>query len=340
MTLAMEFFGALLSIIAALGERVIGENPNEPERLLRKMFFPADGTNWIGPGGILNVACCALDVAIWDLVGKRSNQPLWRLLGGASDRARTYDSGSLGRWLGIEDIQQAAARSMALGHRAMKMRPGVDLHGTPERLGTRVGAVREVIGYDIELMMDVNKSWTPSRAIRVGNQLEEFQLSWIEDPVAAEDIAGQAAVAAAVVAPVCSGEYHWGLTPLLRLLEQRAVDILMIDLMRVGGITQFRKAAALAEVFETPVVSHLMPEIYAHLIAAVPNGLFVETMPWTAPLFNSVPEVVSGELVLGASPGHGLELNGEFIHRHRVGEDIKTSHHSDVRERSCDVRSR
>ena len=133
------------------------------------------------------------------------------------------------------------------------------------------------------------------------------------------DVDGQAAVAQALDVPICSGEYHYGIPALLRLLQAKAVDFLMVDLLRVGGVTQFRKIAGMAEAFGIPIASHLLPELFAHLIAAIPNGLIVEGMPWTQSLFTGLPELIDGNLVLSQRPGHGLSLDEEFVKKHRVG---------------------
>jgi L-alanine-DL-glutamate epimerase-like enolase superfamily enzyme len=132
------------------------------------------------------------------------------------------------------------------------------------------------------------------------------------------DIEGQAAVAAALDTPICSGEYHYEIPMLRRLLENRAVDYLMVDVLRVGGITQFRKVAAVAEAFGTPVASHLIPEVFSHCIAAIPNGLITEGMPWTEQLFENLPELVDGNLCLSERPGHGLALDHKAVQRWRV----------------------
>jgi L-alanine-DL-glutamate epimerase-like enolase superfamily enzyme len=313
-TLMPEFTGSLATMVEELGGLLVGQDPRRPEQLSARMLYPA---NWIGPGGLLNIAACALDVAIWDIIGKDTAQPLWRLLGGHSDRVRVYESGGLIS-PDIDALQRAAARNLELGFRAMKMRPGNHRHGRISQVVEHVKAVRDVIGYDVDLMLDINQTWSPSRAIQAGRALEPLELFWIEDPCAMHDVEGQAAVAAALDTPICSGEYHYGIPPLLRLLQARAVDYLMVDLMRVGGITPFRKVAAMAEAFGVPVASHLVPEIFAHLIAAIPNGLIVEGMPWTQGLFQGLPQLQDGRLLLSERPGHGLEIDEAFVARHRV----------------------
>jgi L-alanine-DL-glutamate epimerase-like enolase superfamily enzyme len=310
-SLQPEFRKTLATAVREIGDMLIGEDPTRPEQVMRKIMYPA---NWIGPGGVLNIAASAFDVALWDIMGKVAGLPLWRLLGGTTNRPAAYDSGTL--LSNVDALQAAAAMAVAKGHRALKMRPGPTMHGDMAAIVRRVRSVREAIGPDVALMLDVNQSWTPARAIQVGRRLEECELAWIEDPVPMQDIRGQADVARSLDVPICAGEYHYGLAPLLALLQERAADVLMIDLMRVGGITQFRKAAGLAEAFGVPVASHLLPEVFAHLIAAVPNGYIVEYMPWTEPIFTGLPELKDGRLVLSERPGHGLSLDNAYLRAH------------------------
>ncbi len=313
-TLMPEHTGSLAAMVEELGGLLVGMDPRRPEAISARMMYAA---NWVGPGGLLNTAACALDVAVWDILGKDTGQPLWRLLGGHADRARVYESGGLIS-PDIDALQRAAERNVRQGYRAMKMRPGRHRHGRIAQVVEHVQAVREVIGEDVDLMLDINQTWLPSRAIRAGRALDPLELFWIEDPAPMHDIAGQAAVAAALDTPICSGEYHYGVPPLLQLLQAKAVDYLMVDLMRVGGITPFRKVAGMAEAFGVPVASHLVPEVFAHLIAAIPNGLIVEGMPWTSDLFEGLPELRDGQLVLSERPGHGLTLNQSFLARQRI----------------------
>ena len=314
-SLATAHIRSLATMVDELGRLLIGDDPRNPERLASKMLYPA---NWVGPGGLLNIAAAAIDIAIWDIIGKDTGQPLWRLLGGNADRARVYESGSLIHF-DIDLQQQAAERSLKAGYKAMKMRPGVHRHGRVSGLADEVRIVRDVIGYDIDLMLDINQTYSPSRAILVGRALETFELFWIEDPTLMHDVDGQAVIAQALDVPICSGEYHYGIPALLRLLKAKAVDFLMVDLLRVGGVTQFRKVAGMAEAFGVPIASHLLPELFAHLIAAIPNGLIVEGMPWTQSLFTGLPELIDGNLVLSQRPGHGLSLDEEFVKKYRVG---------------------
>ncbi|WP_313066157.1 mandelate racemase/muconate lactonizing enzyme family protein [Paraburkholderia sp. LEh10] len=313
-TLTTEFQRSLTAMVRELGELVVGEDPRRVEHLFAKMIYPA---NFVGPGGLLNIAATAIDIALWDIAGKDAGQPLWRLLGGYSDHARTYQS-STAVGSRPDVLQRQAAELVAQGHRAIKIRPYAERDARIDQVVARVRAIREAIGYDIDLMYDVNQTWTPSRAIRVGRALEEYELFWLEDPTAMHDIEGQAAIAQALDVPICSGEYHYNPVSLLPLLKARAVDYLMVDMCRMGGITQFRKAAALAESFGVPVASHLIPEVFAHCIAAVPNGLVAEWMDWSTMLFDGLPILTDGVLHLSERPGHGLTLLEDVVQKYRV----------------------
>ena len=131
-------------------------------------------------------------------------------------------------------------------------------------------------------MCDINQRWRPEQAIDIGRRVEDagVGLFWLEDVTTADDYAGLARVSDALSTPVAGGEYVWGIVPFRHMMEARSVDVPMVDLVRVGGITQWLKVAGMAEAFNLPVVSHLIPEVHVHLIGAVPNGLTVEYMPW------------------------------------------------------------
>ncbi len=167
-------------------------------------------------------------------------------------------------------------------------------------------------------MADINQRWRVEQAIAIGRRLEELGLAWLEDVTSAEDFPGLARVADALATPVCGGEYLWGIAPFRHMLEARSVDIVMIDLVRVGGITQWLKVAGMAEAFNLPVVSHLLPEVHVHLIGAIPNGLTVEYMPWTVRLFEDVPRPDAGALALPERPGLGLAFDRDAVKRFRT----------------------
>ena len=308
-TLSGRHFRALVAAVDELGDLLVGEDPRQPERLHRKMLPDA-------AGGIANIAAASLDIAVWDLAGKVAGLPLYRLLGGYRNRVPAYASLHLGRAVSTPELPEIACALVEQGFKAMKM----NLGGAPtvEAEVARVRAVREAIGPDISLLADVNFRWTPSFAIRVARMLEEFHLYWLEDPIPTQNIEGLAEVRRAAGVPIAAGEALYGLAAFRPLFEARAVDMPMPDLVRVGGITPYLKVAHMAEAFGLPLACHLLPEISAQVLAAVPNGLIVEYVPWAWRLFHHCPALENGELVMSERPGTGLELDTDFVAQHRV----------------------
>ena len=304
---------ALKEAVDALAQMVMGEDPMPVEAIACNLKEAATGS---GPGGIFSLALSAVDMALWDIKGKALDQSVCSLLGGYRDRLPAYASGALMRTQNTEYLAEAGPRLVEMGFKQMKTQLGGE--PTVARELERIRVLREGIGEDIDLMCDINQLWNVNQAIEVGRRLEEYHLFWLEDVVAHDDYQGLARVADALTTPIAAGEYHYGITPFRHLLEARSIDIVMIDLLRVGGITQWRKVAGMAEAFNLPVVSHLVPEIHVQLMAAIPNGLTVEYMPWTLRLFEETPELDDGEIVVPQKPGLGLKFNEEVVKQYQV----------------------
>ena len=168
-------------------------------------------------------------------------------------------------------------------------------------------------------MCDINQRWSVAEAISIGHRIEEFGLAWLEDPARADDYQGIAKIADALAMPVCAGEYLYGIEPHRQSMTHHSVDIVMIDLLRAGGITQWMKIAGMAEAFNLPIVSHVMPEILCHVVAAAPNGLTVEYMPWMLALYEETPAIENGMLVLPEKPGLGLKFDEKALAAFKVG---------------------
>ncbi len=314
----LTFFGgaltpALRSAVDTLARLLIGDDPTQVEAVAAKCRRAAGNS---GPGGIFTLALSAIDIACWDLRGKAVNQSVCALLGGLHDRVPTYASGALMRPHPVDYLAKAGPRLVGMGFRQMKMQCGSE--PTVAASIERVRVMREAIGPDIDLMCDINQLWSVSHAVEVGRRIEPYHLFWLEDPAVHDDFPGLARIADALTTPIAAGEYHYGIAPFRHMLERRSVDIAMIDLLRVGGITQWMKVAGMAEAFNTPVVSHLVPEIHVHLIAAIPNGLTVEYMPWSLRLFEETPALEHGQLVVPAKPGLGLAFDQAAIRRYEV----------------------
>jgi L-alanine-DL-glutamate epimerase-like enolase superfamily enzyme len=301
--------GPLAKVVEELAELIVGEDPLRIEAVTAKLRKHAVT---LATSGMFLTALSAIDCALWDIKGKVAGEPLWKLLGGFRQRVPTYASGQLHRGVSDADLVGAAERVLARGFRYVKLHLGLDGDPSAARELERARLVREVIGPHVNLTCDVNERWSVGRAIDVGQRLEEIGLFWLEDPTRGDDYAGLARITAALSTPVMAGENNWGVTPFQLMLEARSVDLVMIDLMHVGGITPWMKIAAMAEAFNVPVVSHIMPEFQAQLVAAIPNGLIAEYKAWTWRLFDGVPEFAGGDFVLSDRPGHGLSFSREF----------------------------
>ena len=308
--------GSLRTAVDELCALCIGEDPLRIEHIGRKLMN-AVGAH-CGPGGIFTLAASAIDIALWDIKGKALGLPLWKLLGGYRREVACYASGSLRRGLSDDQAATAAHRLVARGFREMKTQMALPGNPAPSDEIRRMRVVREAIGPDVKLMCDINQRWRPEQAIDIARRCEEFGLFWLEDVVAHDDYQGMARVNAALSTPIAGGEYVWGMVPFRHMIEARSVDVVMVDLVRVGGITAWMKVAALAEAFNLPIVSHLAPELHCHLVAAAPNGLTVEYMPWTLALFEDTPEVVDGVMRLWDRPGLGLKFDEAAVKAFRV----------------------
>nr|WP_294556761.1 mandelate racemase/muconate lactonizing enzyme family protein [uncultured Rhodopila sp.] len=312
---AGKMTGSLRVAVEELAALTIGEDPLRIEHIVAKLHAAADTC---GPGGIFTLAVSAIDIALWDIKGKALDQPLWKLLGGHRDRVPAYASGSLRRGLTHDQAQKAAETLVQKGFREMKTQMALPGNPPPSEEVRRVRVVREAIGPDIKLMCDINQRWRPEQAIDIGSRCEDVGLFWLEDVTTADDYAGLARVTAALKTPIAGGEYVWGIVPFRHMLEARSVDIVMIDICRAGGVTQWMKIAGMAEAFNLPVVSHVMPEMLVHLVAACPNGLTVEYMPWMLCLYEETPALENGQLVLPDKPGLGLRFDETAVARFRV----------------------
>jgi len=317
--IGLTFFGgaltpALKAAVDGLAGLLIGDDPTQTEAIAAKARRAAGGS---GPGGLFTLALSAIDIACWDLKGKALGRSVAALLGGLRARVPTYASGALMRPHPIDYLAKAGPRLRDMGFRQMKMQCGSE--PTVAASVERVRVMREAIGPDVDLMCDINQLWSVNHAIEVGRRIEPYHLFWLEDPTAHDDFAGLARIADNLVTPIAAGEYHYGIVPFRHMLEARSIDVVMIDLLRVGGVTQWMKVAGMAEAFNLPVVSHLVPELHVHLIAAIPHGLTVEYMPWTLRLYEATPRLENGHLIVPDTPGFGLAFDQAALKRYQVG---------------------
>jgi L-alanine-DL-glutamate epimerase-like enolase superfamily enzyme len=230
----------------------------------------------IGRPGVAATAISAVDIALWDLKARLLGCSLARLLGQARDRVPVYGSG------GFTSYDDGQTREQLTGWVAkdhiprVKIKIGESWGTRPHRDLERVALAREVIGPDTELYVDANGGYTAGQAIRIADRLAEYGVTWFEEPVSSEDLAGLAAVRRQVLPDVAAGEYSWSLADSARLITAGAVDCLQLDVTRCGGITEFLRGSALAAAHNLQVSGHCAPNLHARVGVAVPNLRHVE----------------------------------------------------------------
>ncbi len=303
------------AMVHSLGQRVHGHDPRDTTARFDEMWSEI---NFLGHKGVSLFGIAAIDWACWDILGQSLGVSVSRLLGRRRDRVRAYASGGLWASLTIDELQQQARDMLDHGFRAMKMRVGKpDIAEDAER----VAAVREVIGPNIELMADANHGLSVSHAIRLGWQLEPFGLAWFEEPVQAYDLEGSARVAAEIDTPIASGETEYGRYGFRDMLERKSADILMPDLERVGGVTEWVRVAHMAAAYDVPVSPHLFTEHCLQLCGALSNVPCAEHMPWFSALFQEPLELVDGDLLIPDRPGMGFRFDPDAVERYAIDRD-------------------
>lgn len=267
-------------------------------------------TNFIGREGPGTMAIAALDTALWDLVGRTAGLPLHRLLGTADPATAVYAAGGWLSWP-IEVVIEEAKAFQSAGYHGYKMRVGS--HDWNEDV-RRTLAVREAVGADFALMVDVNQAWSVDTCLKAGPELEAAELAWIEEPVDAQDLAGSRRVAGELATPVAVGETVWGHRGFQELLNAQAGDVIQLDLMRCGGVTEFLAIAEMVEACRLPITSHLFTPISAHLMAGIGGACMIEHLPaWFDPLFEEKPVVAKGVVSPSDGPGLGLTLDESAV---------------------------
>jgi L-alanine-DL-glutamate epimerase-like enolase superfamily enzyme len=257
---------------------LIGQNPFDSEFLWQYMYRQ---TMAFGRKGVAMVAISAIDIAIWDIVGKAAGQPVFKLLGGRTKRRIPVYASKLYSQK-LDDLAAEAALYKQQGYRAMKLRFGwgpLDGAAGMERNLDLVKTVREVIGYEIDLMADAYMGWNLDYARRMLPLLAPYRLRWLEEPVIPDDIGGYAALNAQGLVPIAGGEHEFTLYGFRQLLEARAVSYIQFDTNRVGGITQARKIAALSEAHSVPVIPHAGQMHNFHIVMASLNSPMAEFFP-------------------------------------------------------------
>lgn len=304
-----------------LAKLVVGSNPFDVELLWEKMYR---ATIPIGVKGLVLEAISAIDIALWDIIGKALGQPLYNLLGGQTKtHIRVYASDLYAR-RDLDQLRAEAEQLVDQGFSAFKMRFG---YGPADgRSGMRknyelIETVRAAVGDDADLAADAYMGWDVSYAIAMIRMLDDLHLAWVEEPVVPTDVTGYAYIRSSVHTPIAGGEHEFTRFGYRRLLEAGAVDIVQPDVNRMGGITEARKVWALAAAYSTKVVPHSPQAHNVHLVMAQLNSDLVEWFPhnrhgslnFYQEIFRGNPQATEGFIVPSSRPGLGIELNEETV---------------------------
>jgi D-galactarolactone cycloisomerase len=318
--------GAGSTVTDILKPLLIGENPLDNERLWSKMFGLTYQKGWSQIGATrqqILAAMAAVDIALWDIKGKAANMPVWRLLGGYRNTVPCYVTGGYyqdGKT--IDDLTAECKSYVETGYNAIKLKIG---GVSVEEDVDRVTAVREAVGPDIDIMVDVNEGYDVRTAIRAARLLEPLDIRWLEEPVHWYDrIEGLRQVADATTIPIASGEQALTRWDARELLMRGGIKIMQFDCTRSAGITEVLKIAGMCAAQNVNLALHHDPQVHGHVMAALPNGEILETFPsaardpiW-AELFSVRPEIVNSQMKLLDRPGWGLELNEDTLEKRGV----------------------
>jgi L-alanine-DL-glutamate epimerase-like enolase superfamily enzyme len=284
---------------------IIGEDPNDIGKLYTKLLWAGAS---VGRSGVATQALAAIDIALYDLKAKRAGLSLAKFLGSYRDSVRTYNTSGGFLNASLDEVKERASAMLEQGIGGIKIKVGLpdsskDLH--------RVAGIRKHIGWDVPLMVDANQQWDRATALRMGRRLEEFNLSWIEEPLDAYDFDGHAHLARVLDTPIATGEMLASVTEHKGLIDANGCDIIQPDAPRVGGITQFLRLAALAGERGLDLAPHFAMEIHVHLAAAYPREPWVEHFDWLDPLFNERLEMENGRMLVPDRLGLGVTLSDQ-----------------------------
>jgi L-alanine-DL-glutamate epimerase-like enolase superfamily enzyme len=281
---APEVLASLVNGI--LGPAIVGEDPFLIRGIRDKLWKLTD---YHGTLGLALFGIAGIDIALWDLMGRALEQPVWRLLGAQRDKVPAY---SMAGWLNypIDELKRITEKAMAQGFCGVKMKVGAP---TLEEDIKRIEGVQSVVGDQGLVMVDANQVFTVNEALRRGRVYQEMGCYWFEEPLRADDIDGLAQLAHDLTIPIASGENNYGKRQFRDLFERRAVDIVQPDLRRAGGLTECLEIGLMADAFNIPYASH-GGGVHLHVLAALPNTLYMES--------GLLPEGSSIKLVDGCYP--------------------------------------
>lgn len=300
--------GPTADLVRNVGQLVVGQPlaPAELEQLLSRRF------RLLGTQGLVGITLAALDMALWDALARAHGLPLVRLLGGVPKSVPCY--GAVG-FDGPDGCARTAAKWAERGFSAVKAKIG---YPTVQEDVAVIRAMRKAAGPGVGVMVDYNQCLAPAEAVARLRVLDDEGLVWVEEPTLAHDYAGHALVAREARTPIQCGENWWGTLDLRHAVEAGASDYVMPDVMKIGGVTGWMRAAAIALAHGLPVSSHLWPELSARLLCCTPTAHWLEYSDWWNPILASPLKIENGLAVIDDSPGSGLEWDEAAVSRFEV----------------------
>lgn len=270
---------------------------------------------YVGRGGLASFAIAAVDVALWDLYGVREDKPLYALLGAEARDIPAYGSG-VDLPKPLDELLKQTEGFLERGFPGVKVKVGrLDSREDEER----VGAVRKLIGDDVDLMIDANMTWSAEEALKRGRHLEQFGLYWYEEPTIPEDVAGHARLAREMNASIAVGESLHSPYEFRRYVDEKAAEVLQIDPITNGGITASLEALKMADEAGLKTSSHYTDELSAHLLCASDNPVYLEKHAFALDTYLEEPQrVVNGHVRPTESPGTGLRFDEQALEPRRV----------------------
>ena len=324
---------ALVAYIDGAKKRhVIGSDPFNTEDLYQRLFRDDYGR----AGEIVATGISVIEIACWDIIGKALNQPVYRLLGGACrDKIKAYANGWYRVERAPEEFHAAAKKVLEKGYRALKFDPfgaGYYELSYQEKLKSvaLVEAVRDAVGPDVEILVEMHGRFSPYTAIEIAAELEKFQPSWVEEPVPPDNIAALAKAADKINTPVATGERLHNKYEYRELINLQAADILQPDITQTGGFLETKKIAAMGDMCYMTVAPHnvggpVSTATALHFATCTTNFKIQEhfndfSEAWVKEAATGCPEVVDGYFSLPNGPGLGMELNEDLIAEHPYRE--------------------
>ena len=266
----------------------------------------------LGTQGLVGIALAAIDMALWDAFARMQNLPLVQLLGGENKPIRAY--GAIG-YDGVDGCAKVAEQWAARGFTGIKAKIG---YSTVQQDVAVIKAMRKAVGADMAIMVDYNQCLDPAEAVQRAHILDDEGLTWIEEPTLAHDYAGHALVSREARTPIQCGENWWGSMDMLNAIEAKASDLVMPDVMKIGGVTGWIKAASIANDKGIPVSNHLWPEISARLLCCTPTAHWLEYSDWWNPVLAEPLRIEKGMAIIDNSVGTGVEWNEDAVSRFSV----------------------